>query len=81
MSGFQIGDEVICLSDDFPIAKAISETENEDIGKPKTREVLFVLGWRDDYIMFEKYNTPMNNNWFHSNRFMLHKNFYKSHVE
>lgn len=70
------GQEVICISEDFPM-KITTDVNKEDIGKqakyhPKLNEPLIIDETLGEYLSFSKYNIN-GVNWWHSSRFRLVK--------
>jgi len=72
MSNFFVGQEVVCISESFPV-HTTTEADKSIIGKqalihPKKGENLVIDEMLGDFIRFDKYDTDACN-WWHSSRF------------
>lgn len=67
---FTEGQEVVCISDNFPLIKEYGGDGNDTKKKPKKGEILVINEVLGEFLMFEKYNDESINWWFY-NRFVL----------
>jgi hypothetical protein len=68
MNRFSEGQRVVCISEDFPIIEKWS-TGKETNNKPKKGEILVIDEILGDFLMFNKYSSVNNINWWKYDRF------------
>jgi len=67
--GFQEGQKVVCISQDFPVIKEYGGTGEEAKDTPKKDEVLVIDEILGDFLRFDKYDTNESFNWWKADRF------------
>ena len=68
MNIFSEGQKVVCISEDFPIIEKWS-TGEETNNKPKKGEILVIDEILGDFLMFNKYSSEGEINWWKYDRF------------
>lgn len=66
---FKAGDNVKCINDNFPYQHQHGGDPSLCKDQPKLNELLEVEDVLGEYLMFEKYNSPISNNFWHESRF------------
>ena len=67
--GFQEGQKVVCISQDFPVIKKYGGTGEEAKDTPKKDELLVIDEILGDFLRFDKYDTNESYNWWKADRF------------
>ena len=67
--GFQEGQKVVCISQDFPVIKKYGGTGKEAKYTPKKDEVLVIDEILGEFLRFDKYDTDESFNWWKADRF------------
>jgi len=65
---FSAGQEVVCVSEDFPVITKYGGSSNPTKAKPKKGEKLTVDETLGDFLRFDKYDSETWN-WWHHTRF------------
>lgn len=68
INNFSEGEEIVCISDDFPAIKKYGTATEAKI-KPSIGERLIVDEILGDFLRFDRYDTETSFNWWHFSRF------------
>lgn len=67
---FNVGQKVICISENFPVINKYGGTGKEALNHPNTGEVLVINDILGVFINFEEYDSNDSINWWKYDRFM-----------
>lgn len=67
--GFQEGQKVVCILQDFPVIKKYGGTGKEADNTPKKNEILVIDEILGEFLRFDKYDTNESFNWWKADRF------------
>jgi len=68
-NSFEQGQEVVCISDNFPVIKEYGGTGKEATSKPQKNETIIIDEILGEFLRFDKYDTEESCNWWKHDRF------------